>query len=91
MMPRLRELAERTRDRRRPRARRDDGHRDRRAGHATADAAEAGRIASACHEHGVLVLTCGTYSNVLRFLPPLVISDALLEEALGVLAEALDA
>jgi 4-aminobutyrate aminotransferase/(S)-3-amino-2-methylpropionate transaminase len=33
------------------------------------------RVALACHEAGLLVLTCGTYGNVLRFLPPLVISD----------------
>ena len=31
------------------------------------------------------MLTCGTYGNVLRFLPPLVISDDLLEDALTVL------
>jgi 4-aminobutyrate aminotransferase/(S)-3-amino-2-methylpropionate transaminase len=57
----------------------------------TADAAEAGRISSACHQRGVLTLTCGTFGNVLRFLPPLVIPDALLEEGLDMLAEALDA
>jgi len=34
----------------------------------------------------VVVLTCGTYGNVLRFLPPLSISDDLLEEGLDVLA-----
>ena len=39
----------------------------------------------------MLTLTCGTFGNVLRFLPPLVIPDALLEEGLDVLAEALDA
>jgi 4-aminobutyrate aminotransferase/(S)-3-amino-2-methylpropionate transaminase len=33
----------------------------------------------------VVVLTCGTYGNVLRFLPPLAISDELLIEALDVL------
>jgi 4-aminobutyrate aminotransferase/(S)-3-amino-2-methylpropionate transaminase len=53
------------------------------------DAAEAGRISAACHQRGVLTLTCGTFGNVLRFLPPLVIPEALLEEALDVLAEAL--
>ena len=31
---------------------------------------------------GVIVLTCGTYGNVLRFLPPLSITDDLLHEAL---------
>jgi 4-aminobutyrate aminotransferase / (S)-3-amino-2-methylpropionate transaminase / 5-aminovalerate transaminase len=52
------------------------------------DAAEAARISAACHAQGVVTLTCGTYGNVLRFLPPLVISDELLSEALDVLAEA---
>ena len=33
---------------------------------------------------GVVTLTCGTYGNVLRFLPPLVIRDELLEEGLDV-------
>ena len=36
----------------------------------------------------MLVLTCGTYGNVLRFLPPLVISEALLTEGLSVLEDA---
>jgi 4-aminobutyrate aminotransferase / (S)-3-amino-2-methylpropionate transaminase / 5-aminovalerate transaminase len=43
------------------------------------------RIASACHAEGLLVLTAGTFGNVLRFLPPLVIPDDLLDEGLGVL------
>jgi len=46
------------------------------------------RIAAACHQDGVLVLTAGSYGNVLRFLPPLVISDELLDDALGVLEKA---
>ncbi len=40
-------------------------------------------------QRGVLLLTAGTYSNVLRFLPSLAISDELLRDALGVLDEAL--
>jgi 4-aminobutyrate aminotransferase/(S)-3-amino-2-methylpropionate transaminase len=55
----------------------------------TPDPAEAARISSACHQLGVLTLTCGTFGNVLRFLPPLVIPEALLEDALDVLAQAL--
>lgn len=43
------------------------------------------RVARRCHERGVLVLTTGTYGNVLRFLPPLVISAELLAEGLAVL------
>ena len=41
-----------------------------------------------CQSQGVLVLTAGTYSNVVRFLPPLVITDALLKDALNVLDDA---
>jgi len=41
-----------------------------------------------CHSHGLVVLTCGTFGNVLRFLPPLVIGEALLEEGLDILADA---
>ena len=42
-----------------------------------------------CHLNGVLVLNAGTYNNVLRFLPPLAISDELLHDALDVLAAGL--
>ena len=42
-------------------------------------------LAAACHRAGVIVLTCGTYGNVVRLLPPLTISDELLEEGLDVL------
>jgi 4-aminobutyrate aminotransferase / (S)-3-amino-2-methylpropionate transaminase / 5-aminovalerate transaminase len=52
------------------------------------DAAAAGAIAAACHAAGVVVLTCGTYGNVVRLLPPLVIADDLLAEGLDVLADA---
>jgi 4-aminobutyrate aminotransferase/(S)-3-amino-2-methylpropionate transaminase len=51
------------------------------------DAALASAVAKACHEQGLVVLTCGTYGNVLRFLPPLVIGEDLLEEGLGVIEE----
>ncbi|MHA6799944.1 4-aminobutyrate--2-oxoglutarate transaminase [Bounagaea algeriensis] len=46
------------------------------------------RIAATCHEQGVVVLTCGTYGNVIRLLPPLVISEELLTEGLDVLEKA---
>jgi 4-aminobutyrate aminotransferase/(S)-3-amino-2-methylpropionate transaminase len=41
-----------------------------------------------CQSKGVLILTAGTYSNIVRFLPPLVITDELLKDALSVLDEA---
>ena len=49
----------------------------------------AARVAKACHDQGVVVLTCGTYGNVIRLLPPLVIPDDLLAEGLDVLEGAL--
>jgi 4-aminobutyrate aminotransferase/(S)-3-amino-2-methylpropionate transaminase len=52
------------------------------------DAATTSAIAKACHAAGVVVLTAGTYGNVLRFLPPLVIPDHLLREGVDVLEEA---
>lgn len=42
-----------------------------------------------CHQNGVLVLNAGTYNNVLRFLPPLAITDELIHDALDVLAAGL--
>jgi 4-aminobutyrate aminotransferase/(S)-3-amino-2-methylpropionate transaminase len=51
------------------------------------DAELTGKVAKACHAQGVVVLTAGTYGNVLRFLPPLTMPDHLLDEALTVLEE----
>ncbi|PXA75437.1 4-aminobutyrate--2-oxoglutarate transaminase [Auritidibacter sp. NML100628] len=53
------------------------------------DAGLAKRVLTAAGEQGVVALTCGTYGNVLRFLPPLVIDEDLLREGLGVVADAL--
>lgn len=39
-------------------------------------------------QHGVLFLSAGTYGNVLRFLPSLAVSDALIEDGLRVLDDA---
>ncbi len=57
----------------------------------TPDAARAGAVSAYCHSQGVVTLTCGTYGNVLRFLPPLVTSDALLDEAFDVVSAGFDA
>ncbi|MEV0969517.1 4-aminobutyrate--2-oxoglutarate transaminase [Microtetraspora glauca] len=53
------------------------------------NAAATAEIARRCHAEGLLALTAGTYGNVLRFLPPLVISDELLEEGLSILENAI--
>ncbi len=42
-------------------------------------------VAAACHQQGLVTLTAGTYGNVLRFLPPLVIGEDLLSEGLDIL------
>jgi 4-aminobutyrate aminotransferase / (S)-3-amino-2-methylpropionate transaminase / 5-aminovalerate transaminase len=52
------------------------------------DAAVTAAVAKACHAEGLVVLTCGTYGNVLRFLPPLVMPDHLLDEGLTILDKA---
>ncbi len=52
------------------------------------DPAATAAIAKACHAEGLVVLTAGTYGNVLRFLPPLVIPEHLLAEGLDILESA---
>jgi 4-aminobutyrate aminotransferase/(S)-3-amino-2-methylpropionate transaminase len=46
-------------------------------------------VLAACHAQGVVTLSAGTYGNVIRFLPPIVIGEKLLHEGLDVVAEAL--
>ena len=53
------------------------------------NAALTGAIAKYAGDQGVILLTCGTYGNVIRFLPPLSISDELLRDGLSVVAEGL--
>jgi 4-aminobutyrate aminotransferase / (S)-3-amino-2-methylpropionate transaminase / 5-aminovalerate transaminase len=50
--------------------------------------AAAQQVAQACHAAGLVVLTCGTYGNVLRFLPPLVMPEHLLREGLDIIEDA---
>ncbi|OZG28234.1 4-aminobutyrate--2-oxoglutarate transaminase [Williamsia sp. 1138] len=47
-------------------------------------------LVAACLAQGVVLLSCGTYGNVIRLLPPLVIDDALLNDGLDVLENALN-
>lgn len=53
------------------------------------DAELTGAVAAAARAQGVITLTCGTYGNVIRLLPPLTISDELLTEGLTVITDAL--
>jgi 4-aminobutyrate aminotransferase/(S)-3-amino-2-methylpropionate transaminase len=53
-----------------------------------ADPGATARVLAACHSEGVILLKAGTYDNVVRILPPLVISDDLLNDGLSVLEKA---
>ncbi len=55
----------------------------------TPDADLTMRVQQRAKEAGLLLLTCGTYGNVVRFLFPLTIEDAVFEEGLAILAKAL--
>jgi 4-aminobutyrate aminotransferase/(S)-3-amino-2-methylpropionate transaminase len=57
------------------------------AGTKTPNSKAADALVSHCHQNGVLILNAGTYNNVIRFLPPLAITNDLLNDALDVLAE----
>jgi len=46
-------------------------------------------VVAACAAEGVVVLSCGTYGNVLRLLPPLTSGDELLDDGLDVLCAAI--
>jgi 4-aminobutyrate aminotransferase/(S)-3-amino-2-methylpropionate transaminase len=57
-------------------------------GTSTPDPTLTAAVSAACHREGLITLTAGTYANVLRFLPPLVIGDDLLHEGLDILESA---
>jgi 4-aminobutyrate aminotransferase/(S)-3-amino-2-methylpropionate transaminase len=52
------------------------------------DTATTAAVSKACHRAGLVTLTCGTFGNVIRFLPPLVIGEDLLDEGLTILEDA---
>jgi 4-aminobutyrate aminotransferase/(S)-3-amino-2-methylpropionate transaminase len=55
------------------------------------DAARMGAITTAALRQGVIVITAGTYGNVVRLLPPINIEEALLADGLDVLEDAVAA
>jgi 4-aminobutyrate aminotransferase/(S)-3-amino-2-methylpropionate transaminase len=61
------------------------------AGTILPDPALTAAVAAESRRNGVIVLTCGTDGNVLRFLPPLTIDEDLLNEALDIIAAAFEA
>jgi 4-aminobutyrate aminotransferase len=48
------------------------------------------RIQAECLEQNLLLLTCGTYGNVIRWIPPLVVSERQIDDGLTIFAQALD-
>jgi 4-aminobutyrate aminotransferase len=56
-----------------------------------ADMAFTKQVQTLALQQGLLLLTCGVYGNVIRFLFPLTISDALMDEALAILESAMRA
>lgn len=57
------------------------------AGGKQPDAELTKKIAADCLAEGIVILTCGTFGNVIRLLPPLVMTEELFEEALTVLVD----
>ncbi len=47
-------------------------------------------VRQACQERGLLLLTCGPYDNTIRWMPPLIVTRAQVEEALHIWEEALE-
>jgi len=50
---------------------------------------ETNQVAQYCYEHGLIMITAGSYGNVIRLLMPLVVTDAQMDEAMDVLESAL--
>lgn len=48
-------------------------------------------LAAEATKRGLIILTCGTYGNVVRILVPLTVSDAVLDEGLAIIAASLEA
>jgi 4-aminobutyrate aminotransferase len=46
-------------------------------------------VAAACLKRGMLILTCGTYENVIRWIPPLIVNSEQIDTALDIFADAL--
>jgi len=60
----------------------EDGH--------SPDKAKAKAVQKACIEDGLLILTCGTDDNVIRWIPPLIIQESHLDEGLAIFEKALE-
>lgn len=55
------------------------------------DGERAGKILKECEKRGLLMLRCGPYQEIVRWLPPLIVNEQQIDEALGIFEEALKA
>jgi 4-aminobutyrate aminotransferase len=60
-----------------------------RSGDRKPDGQKAKAVAGAAFERGLMLLTCGPWGNVVRWIPPLIVTEDLINEALGIFKEAL--
>ncbi len=61
-----------------------------RPGGKTPDKEKALAVKEACIENGMLILTCGTYDNIIRFIPPLIITKKHLKQGMEIFNKALE-
>ena len=47
-------------------------------------------IQQACLARNLLLLTCGTYENIIRWIPPVIVTEEQIEDAVGIFAKALE-
>jgi 4-aminobutyrate aminotransferase len=57
----------------------------------TPDPDTTAKVAKGCVDGGLLMLTCGTFGNVIRWVPPLVVTDHELREAVAIFRRSLAA
>ena len=55
------------------------------------DGERAGKILKECEKRGLLMLRCGPYQEIVRWLPPLIVNQQQIDEATGIFEEALKA
>jgi len=56
----------------------------------TPDKATAKAIVHACQERGLLLLTCGPWDNTIRWIPPLIVSESQVSQALDIFTKSLE-
>jgi 4-aminobutyrate aminotransferase len=53
------------------------------------DTSTAKAVVKGCLDEGLILLTCGTYGNVIRWIPPLIIDEVILAEGLAIFRQAM--